>query len=117
MYHQRLTRFYLAHSNSENTYFITEAQALGALAVKKYAIEPLPTAYIIVGEGTPLGSWVGPGESHSINPILQYDVFIAAHIWACALCIWRRVLVQLKMCHGNGGDGRKHYEGIIIVAV
>ncbi len=38
--------------NSENPYFITEAQALGALAVKKYAIEPLPTAYIIIGEGT-----------------------------------------------------------------
>ena len=38
--------------NSENPYFITEAQALGALIVKKYAIEPLPTAYIIVGEGT-----------------------------------------------------------------
>ncbi len=38
--------------NSDNPYFITEAQALGALAVKKYAIEPLPTAYIIVGEGT-----------------------------------------------------------------
>ena len=38
--------------NSENPYFITEAQALGALAVKKYAIEPLPTAYVIIGEGT-----------------------------------------------------------------
>src|ERR1041385_3729171 len=38
--------------NSENPYFITEAQALGALAVKKYAIEALPTAYIIIGEGT-----------------------------------------------------------------
>jgi phosphoglycerol geranylgeranyltransferase len=38
--------------NSDNPYFITGAQALGALAVKKYGIEPLPTAYIIVGEGT-----------------------------------------------------------------
>ncbi|MGI0024510.1 MAG: geranylgeranylglyceryl/heptaprenylglyceryl phosphate synthase, partial [Nitrososphaera sp.] len=38
--------------NSENPYFMTGAQALGALAVKKYGIEPLPTAYIIVGEGT-----------------------------------------------------------------
>ena len=38
--------------NSENPYFITEAQALGAIAVKKYGIEPLPTAYIIIGEGT-----------------------------------------------------------------
>lgn len=38
--------------NSENPYFITEAQALGALAVKKYSIEPLPTAYVIIGDGT-----------------------------------------------------------------
>ncbi len=38
--------------NSENPYFITGAQALGALSVKKYNIEALPTAYIIIGEGT-----------------------------------------------------------------
>lgn len=38
--------------NSENPYFITGAQALGSLAVKKYDIEPLPTAYLIIGEGT-----------------------------------------------------------------
>ncbi len=38
--------------NSEDPYFITGAQALGALAVKKHCIEPIPTAYIIVGEGT-----------------------------------------------------------------
>ena len=38
--------------NSDNPYFITEAQALGALSVKKYNIEPLPTGYLIIGEGT-----------------------------------------------------------------
>ena len=38
--------------NSEDPYFITEAQALGALSVKKYKIEPLPTGYLIIGEGT-----------------------------------------------------------------
>jgi len=38
--------------NSEDPYFITEAQALGALSVKKYNIEPLPTGYLIVGDGT-----------------------------------------------------------------
>ena len=38
--------------NSESPYFITEAQALGALAVKKHRIEPLPTGYLIIGEGT-----------------------------------------------------------------
>lgn len=38
--------------NSEDPYFITGAQALGAISVKKYNIEPLPTGYLIIGEGT-----------------------------------------------------------------
>ncbi len=38
--------------NSEDPYFITGAQALAALLVKKYKIEPLPTGYIIIGENT-----------------------------------------------------------------
>jgi len=38
--------------NSEDPYFISGAQALGALLVKKYNIEPLPTGYIIIGDNT-----------------------------------------------------------------
>ena len=38
--------------NSENPYFITGAQALGALSVKKYNIEALPTGYLVIGEHT-----------------------------------------------------------------
>ena len=38
--------------NSENPYFITGAQALGALSVKKYNIESLSTGYLVVGEHT-----------------------------------------------------------------
>jgi len=38
--------------NSNNPYFISQAQALGAPNVLKYGLEPLPTAYIIIGEGT-----------------------------------------------------------------
>src|SRR5438309_1683999 len=38
--------------NSNNPYFISEAQALGAPSVLKFGLEPLPTAYIIIGEGT-----------------------------------------------------------------
>ena len=38
--------------NSENPYFITQAQALGAPSVAKFGLEPLPTAYLVVGEGT-----------------------------------------------------------------
>lgn len=38
--------------NSENPYFITQAQALGAPTVAKFGLEPLPTAYLVIGEGT-----------------------------------------------------------------
>jgi phosphoglycerol geranylgeranyltransferase len=38
--------------NSENPYFISQAQALGAANVLKFGLEPLPTAYLVIGEGT-----------------------------------------------------------------
>ena len=41
--------------NSDNPYFITEAQALGALAVKKHGLEAIPMAYLIIGDGGATG--------------------------------------------------------------
>lgn len=41
--------------NSDNPYFITEAQALGALAVRKHGLEAIPMGYIVVGEGGAIG--------------------------------------------------------------
>ncbi|MCP8308456.1 MAG: geranylgeranylglyceryl/heptaprenylglyceryl phosphate synthase [archaeon] len=41
--------------NSDNPYFITEAQALGALSVKKYGLEAIPMGYIVIGEGGAIG--------------------------------------------------------------
>jgi len=38
--------------NSENPYYITQAQALGAPLVRKFNLEALPTAYLVVGGGT-----------------------------------------------------------------
>ncbi len=38
--------------NSENPYFITQVQALGAPSVLKFRLEPLPTAYLVIGDGT-----------------------------------------------------------------
>jgi phosphoglycerol geranylgeranyltransferase len=62
--------------NSEDPYFITGAQALGALAVKKHKIEPLPTAYVIVGEGT--AAWfVGRARAipfHKPNIAVMYSL-------------------------------------------
>jgi phosphoglycerol geranylgeranyltransferase len=102
--------------NSENPYFITEAQALGALAVKKYAIEPLPTAYIIVGEGT--AAWfVGRARGiplHKPNLAVMYS--LAAQY------------MGMRFVYLEAGSGaaenvppemvamvRKHYEGTLIV--
>lgn len=38
--------------NSENPYYISQAQALGAPNILKFSLEPLPTAYLVIGEGT-----------------------------------------------------------------
>lgn len=102
--------------NSENPYFITEAQALGAIAVKKYGIEPLPTAYIIVGEGT--AAWfVGRARGipfHRPNIAVMYS--LAAQY------------MGMRFAYLEAGSGasqnvppemvaavRKHYEGTLIV--
>ncbi|MBM3897637.1 MAG: geranylgeranylglyceryl/heptaprenylglyceryl phosphate synthase [Thaumarchaeota archaeon] len=41
--------------NSDNPYFITQAQVLGSLSVKKYNLEAIPTGYIIIGDGGTTG--------------------------------------------------------------
>lgn len=38
--------------NSENPYYISQAQALGASNILKFGLEPLPTAYLVIGDGT-----------------------------------------------------------------
>ena len=38
--------------NSENPYYITQAQTLGAPLVRKFKLEALPTAYLVVGGDT-----------------------------------------------------------------
>lgn len=102
--------------NSDNPYFITEAQALGALAVKKYGIEPLPTAYVIIGEGT--AAWfVGRARGipfHKPNLAVMYS--LAAQY------------MGMRFVYLEAGSGasrnvppemvaavRKYYEGTLIV--
>ncbi len=41
--------------NSENPYFIIGAQMLGAPIILEYGLEPIPTAYIIIGYGGAAG--------------------------------------------------------------
>ena len=102
--------------NSEDPYFITGAQALGAVAVKKYGIEPLPTAYIIVGEGT--AAWfVGRAKGIPFNkPNLAVMYSMAAQY------------MGMRFVYLEAGSGasqsvppemvaavKKHYGGTLIV--
>ncbi|MEM1982246.1 MAG: geranylgeranylglyceryl/heptaprenylglyceryl phosphate synthase [Sulfolobales archaeon] len=41
--------------NSDDPYYIIGAQIIGAPIIKKYGLEPLPTAYIVVGYGGTAG--------------------------------------------------------------
>ena len=47
--------FFMSLLNSESSYYIIEAPVLGAPLVHRYGLEPLPTAYIIVGYGGAAG--------------------------------------------------------------
>ncbi len=56
--------FFMSLMNSMNPYYITHAQALGAPLVKRYALEPIPMGYVIVGNGRSAAAFVG-----QVNPI------------------------------------------------
>ncbi|MGH9996636.1 MAG: geranylgeranylglyceryl/heptaprenylglyceryl phosphate synthase, partial [Nitrososphaeraceae archaeon] len=52
--------------NSENPYYITGAQAQGALVINKYNLEAIPTGYLIIGDGST--AWfIGQAKSIPFN--------------------------------------------------
>lgn len=53
--------YFMSMLNSRNTYWISEAQMLAAPMVKRYGIEPLPVAYVVVDPGGTVG-WVGDAK-------------------------------------------------------
>jgi phosphoglycerol geranylgeranyltransferase len=70
--------FFMSLLNSINPYFITGAQALGIGAIRKYKIEAIPLAYIIVGEGGSAG-FVGQAQCIPIqHPELAIGYAMAA---------------------------------------
>jgi phosphoglycerol geranylgeranyltransferase len=53
--------YFMSLLNSRNTYWHSEAQMLAAPTVKRYGIEPLPAAYLVVEPGGTVG-WVGDAK-------------------------------------------------------
>src|SRR5215217_1452773 len=102
--------------NSESPYFITEAQALGALAVKKYGIEPLPTGYLIIGEGTT--AWfVGQARAIPFNKsgIASMYSLSAQYLGMRFLYLEAGSGAVQNVSPQMVSAVRKHYEGILIV--
>jgi len=108
--------FFSCLMNSDNPYFITEAQALGALAIRKYNLEAIPMAYLIVGDGGAAG-FVGRAKGIPPNkPSLAAMYALAAEYFGMRF-------VYLEA--GSGVDGRvsqamisavrKVYGGTLIV--
>ena len=108
--------FFSCLMNSDNPYFITQAQALGALAIRKYNLETLPMAYIIIGDGGAAGF---VGRARGIPP----NKASLAAMYALAAQYFGMRFVYLEA--GSGADGRvsqqviatvrKVYDGILIV--
>lgn len=108
--------FFSCLMNSDNPYFLTEAQALGALAIRKYNLEPIPMAYLIVGDGGAAG-FVGRARGIPPNkPGLAVMYALAAEYFGMRF-------VYLEA--GSGVDGRvsqpmisavrKSFNGTLIV--
>ncbi len=108
--------FFSCLMNSDNPYFITEAQALGALSIRKYDLEAIPMAYLIVGDGGAAG-FVGRAKGIPPNkPSLAAMYALAAQYFGMRF---------LYLEAGSGADGRvsqamiaavrKVYEGTLIV--
>jgi phosphoglycerol geranylgeranyltransferase len=70
--------FFMSLLNSINPYYLSGVQALGAPLVKRFRLEPIPLAYLIVGEHAGAAGFVG-----NANPI-PYDKPELAAIYALA---------------------------------
>ncbi len=102
--------------NSEDPYFISGAQALGAILVKKYNIEPLPTGYIIIGEDTT--AWfVGraKGIPFEKNNIAVMYSLAAQYLGMRFVYLEAGSGAQKNVSPSMVSAVRKYYEGLLIV--
>src|SRR6266498_230202 len=102
--------------NSENPYYITGAQAQGALIINKHNLETIPTAYLIIGEGST--AWF-VGQARSI----PFDKPGIAIMYTLAAKYMGMRFLYLEAGSGSSrhvspqmiAAVRKHYDGVLIV--
>lgn len=102
--------------NSEDPYFISGAQALGALLVKKYNIEPLPTGYIIIGDDTT--AWFigrAKGIPFEKNNLAVMYALAAQYLGMRFIYLEAGSGAKKNISPSMVATVRKYYDGIIIV--
>ncbi|MDQ3084369.1 MAG: geranylgeranylglyceryl/heptaprenylglyceryl phosphate synthase [Thermoproteota archaeon] len=102
--------------NSEDPYFISGAQALGALLVKKYNIEPLPTGYIIIGDNTT--AWfIGRAKGipfEKSNIAVMYSL-AAQYLGMRFVYLEAGSGAKMNVSAEMISNVRKYYDGLLIV--
>jgi phosphoglycerol geranylgeranyltransferase len=88
--------WFISLLNSSNPYFIVDAQMMGAAIVRKYALEPLPTGYLVLNQDTAVG-FVGQAR-----PIPLDRLEIAA-LYALAA-----QYMGMRFLYLEGGSGAKN---------
>ena len=89
--------FFMSLLNSTNPYYLSGAQALGAPFVRRYGLEPIPLAYLIVGEHTGAAGFMG-----NANPIPKDKPDLAA-IYALAA-----EYLGMRFVYLEAGSGAKN---------
>ena len=102
--------------NSENPYFITGAQALGARLVKKYNLEAIPMGYLIIGEGGAAG-FIGRarGIPHSKPEITALYALAAQYMGMRFLYLEAGSGVTSHVTSQTVRVVRKVYNGVLVV--
>jgi phosphoglycerol geranylgeranyltransferase len=102
--------------NSQNSYYITGAQAQGALIINKFNLEAIPTGYLIIG-GESTASFIGQARP------IPYEKAGIAVMYALAAKYMGMRFLYLEA--GSGASHhvqpemvaavRKHFDGVLIV--
>jgi len=87
--------FYMSLLNSQNPYYLIEAQMLAAPIIKRYKLEAIPVGYLIIGEGEAV-SYVGWARP---IPIKHHNI-IAAYAMAAEM-------LGMRMVYLEAGSGSK----------
>ncbi len=97
--------WFMSLLNSLNPYYIIGAQVLGASAVREYGLEPLPLAYLIVGDGGAAG-YIGQAQP------IPYDKPEIAALYALAA-----QYLGMRFVYLEAGSGAKNPVPVEMIAL